>query len=486
MATTVRAGGFSISGGLTCLPLTLALLSATLPMLTGTAQAQAITGHGTGHGASRQAGALSPAGETLSYQVRPGDNLYTLARRYLVQPDNWRVLQRVNRIADPHIIPKGKILSIPTHLLKSDRLTARTIAFRGTATLIAADGRATPLAVNLPVTPGMAIETGNSSFVTLELSNGSRITLPSQSRLRVTHMRRIHLGDTLDFNFFLEKGRLETGVTPLKNSNGRYRIQTPVAVSAVRGTTYRVAYEGPDAPSLTEVIDGSVSVGHHQGGSAQQIEKGFGASLKADGAFAQEALLPAPELLRPGRVQADPQALFTLAPMEGAARYHAQLARDASFTDIEYESYSDTPDLMFTGIENGRWFVRLTAISASGLEGMPVNYSVRRVLAGISATSQRGDDGGYRFRWSGDGAGNGERQRLYHFHLRPDQPGAIPLINEVGLNEQLLTISDLPPGTYVWRVGVQQFENGENVTNWAPEQKLIIAAEENSNQAGRN
>lgn len=408
--------------------------------------------------------------DSISYVVRKGDALYTLAGRYMERRDDWRVVQRLNRIANPHAIPPGSRLLIPTRLLKSEPLAARVIAFKGAGSLIPATGQRASLAKDMAVLPGALLETGASSFATLELSNGSRITLPSNTRIRVRAMRRILLTNSVDFDFLVERGRIETNVAPLKGAADRYRIRTPIATAAVRGTSFRVGYEGGTAPSLTEVTEGTVGVAVGDTTAAIAIEQGFGASASADGRLDKEALLPPPELIEPGKVQTDPLVTLRLAPVGGARGYHVQIARDAGFVELEQETTSPTPELSFADIPNGRWFIRATAIAASGLEGMPQSYAMRRVLAGISASAEQGADG-WRFAWSGNGSG----RRLYHFILRPERANAPPLVDEPGLEADSITLSDLPPGTYVWRVGLSQYEDGEAVTNWLPPQRLIVS-----------
>lgn len=420
--------------------------------------------------ASAPAQAQSPAEDTISYVFRKGDNLYTLAGRYMERRNDWRIVQSHNRIGNPHHIPPGKRLLIPTRLLKSEPLAARIIAFKGAGSLTPATGPRAPLAKDLPVLPGALLETGASSFATLELSNGSRISLPSNTRIRVRAMRRILLTGSVDFDFLVEQGRIETSVAPLKGAADRYRIRTPIATAAVRGTNFRVGYEGVGAPSLTEVTEGAVGLAAGKAAADIPIEQGFGASASADGTVEKEALLPPPELTEPGKVQTDPLVTLRLAPINGARGYHVQIARDAGFVELEREATSPTPELSFADIANGRWFVRATAIAPSGLEGMPQSYAMRRVLAGLTASAEAGADG-WRFAWSGSGSG----KRLYHFILRPERADAPALVDEPGLEADSLTLSDLPPGTYVWRVGVSQYEGGESVTNWLPPQRLIVS-----------
>jgi len=418
--------------------------------------------------------------DSIRYAVRRGDTLSRLAADYMVTLEAWRTVGRINRIAEPRAIPIGTMLTVPTRLLKAEPLGAHIITFRGEGR-IEASGTATPLAVGLAVEPGMAIETGTGSFATLELSNGSRITLPSHTRLRVTAMRRFLLTGSVDFDFLLEKGRLETGATPLGARGGRYRIRTPIAVSAVRGTIFRIGYEEGGAPSLTEVIEGIVAVAPPGGHTETAVEKGFGASVAANGALTIEKLLPAPELLQPGRLQVDPLVTLSLAPLDGARAYHVQIARDAGFVDLEQETYVATPEIRFADVANGQWFVRATGVAASGLEGLPRTYTMRRMLTGLDGSAERDAGGGYRFRW----AGPGEGRRVYHFRLRRDVPDSVPLVDEPGLSGDSLTLSDLPPGTYRWRVGVRQYQDGESTTNWLPEQELIVAPQESGGPAVR-
>lgn len=414
-----------------------------------------------------------PSEDSIRYIFRKGDTLYALAGNYMAHRDDWRTVQRINRVIDPHAIPPGRSLVIPTRLLKAEPLKARIIAFKGTCQLSPPEGGTPiPLANGMQVIPGSRLETAASSFATLELSNRSRITLPSNTRIHITEMRKFLLTGSVDFNFLVEQGRIETAVTPLKGAHDRYRIRTPIATAAVRGTEFRVGYQGEKAPSLTEVLDGTVGVGAGTNAvAAIPVEKGFGAGISADGAIRTEALLPPPERIDPGKVQADPVVSLAFSPIEGAHAYHVQLARDAGFVELEREVTSASPEARFEDIPNGRWFVRATAIAASGLEGMPQTSAMRRVLAGIAASAEGNADGGWRFRWSGSGEG----RRIFHFTLRPDVTGAVALVDAPALNTDTLTLSDLPPGAYVWRVGVRQYADGEEIINWLPEQKLSVA-----------
>ena len=241
-------------------------------------------------------------------------------------------------------------------------------------------------------------------------------------------------------------------------------------MSAVRGTRFRVGY-GPGM-SATEVLEGKVGIGS---GSepTDAITKGFGAAISDSGAIAKEALLPAPNLLRPGKVQVDPEVKLAFEPVTGASQYHIQIAADAAFVETLAETTASGPQAAFTNIPNGAWFVRATVITASGLEGMAQTYTMRRVLTGLGA-SAGGDASTMRFRWTGAGDGT----RTYHFQMMRGQPTAAPVIDEPGLGPEGLNLTNLAPGIYYWRVGVTRIAADGLVENWTQPEKLTISAPE--------
>lgn len=421
--------------------------------------------------AAPRAATVAAADEVQVYTVRRGDTLIDLARRYMRTATDWKTVRTLNRVRDPwHLIP-GTRLRVPLNLLKAEPLAARIASYRGAVRLLR-DGRAVPTAVGAAVMPGTVVETGAGGFVSLRLSNGSHVALPSQSRVRIAAMRRILLTDSLDFDFAIEKGRVETHATPLPTAQSRYRIRTPIAVSAVRGTTFRVHYAEDGTASLTEVLEGTVGVGP-DAQTLTPVPHGFGAAVAPDGTTRSAALLPPPVLADAGRVRMDPLVDLHLNPVAAAQGYRIQLARDAGFMETEREDSSATPDFRLADVADGRWFVRVTALAANGLEGLPQTYALRRKLAGVAASAEKSDEG-YRFRWSGEGGGT----RLYRFRLRPATAGTAPMIDETGLTGDGITLSDLRPGTYFWQVGVRQYDADGETVNWTPEQSLIVAPPE--------
>jgi hypothetical protein len=195
------------------------------------------------------------------------------------------------------------------------------------------------------------------------------------------------------------------------------------------------------------------------------IQAGFGVSASASGVGAPVELLPAPKLGAGGQTQSEALVRFSLEPVEGAASYRLLLARDAGFIDVFTEATTQTtsqrnPVADFGQIANGTYFVRLTAIDPGGLEGFPADYSFDRDLDTLDTAppkdSREGKHRKFLFRWSSSGDG----VRNYRFQMFAEGDTKTPVVDQPGLIEPQLTLTDLPAGAYVWRVTALRFKDG--------------------------
>lgn len=438
------------------------------PVLAGSLAACALLGALAGASVRAEPKDGAAEGEAVIYEMKRGDNLYALAVCYLTSRGAISEVQQINRIASVYRVPVATRLRIPLALLRAEPLKARILAVHG-AVSAAQGGRPVAVANGGELTSGTVIETGSDGLITLELPNGSRTSLPTRTRLRIVHLRRFLLTNSIDYDFTVEAGKAETMATPLGTGGGLFRIRTPRAVAAVRGTRFRVGLAGDAA--LAEVLEGTVAAGA-AGAVGEPIGKGYGAVVTEAG-LTKEALMPAPVLTAPGKVQVDPQVRLTYDRALAATGYHLQVARDASFTEVIADRQSAAPVFELADIPDGSLFVRTSAIATSGLEGEVQTYAMRRKLTGLAA-SAAADADRLTFKWGGSGAG----RRLYRFQLVRGSAGNTPVIDEPGLEGEGIALGALGPGTYLWRVGVQQFGEDGVTENWLPFEKIIIAAPE--------
>ncbi|SBV35064.1 Peptidoglycan binding domain/FecR protein [uncultured Sphingopyxis sp.] len=408
----------------------------------------------------------------ILYRVAKGDNLYDLARRHLRHTGDFRNIQRLNRIEDPRRIRIGTLLRIPRHLLRFMPLEARILAHRGPV-IIRRGGRDLPVAVGIAAKEGDELLTGTGGFVSIGLPDRSIVSLPSQSRVELHRLRRLSLTGALERLFVLKSGRARAIVTPMNRDKDDFRFSTPLAVSAVRGTEFRIAYD--DRRSTAEVLDGTVDFATNFEASRQSIGRGFGA-IATDGYLSPPlVLLPPPVLVNPGAIQDGETLQFSVTQPTGSHSYRAQVAQDAGFIDTVSEAVSADGRFDLPPVPEGVWFVRVAAIDPNGLEGLPATFSFRRQLYRPGQVERRrnGDARHFLFRWA-EGAIPRSTHRFQLFGQNP----SLPIIDEPGLTVPQYTVSNLMPGTYRWRAIILTFEDGAIRQTTLPFEQLIVSDDE--------
>lgn len=405
--------------------------------------------------------ALTPPSQTpVQYRVKPGDTLIALSARWFVRTDSWTSVQRLNRVGDPLRLAVGKTLSIPRDLLKTEPIAAKVVAFRGAVELA---GKVPTLGA--PVREGMAIATGDGGSITVECNDGSRFSLPSQTQLSIARLRRILLTGDLDRVFATARGRGEWRVSPAPTSGSRFMVTTPVSVSAVRGTGFRVGYDGAAAVG---VVDGTVNVSSEDFSRATPLPKGKGVAVTTTGVGQLVDLLRAPEIVQPGAVQATAQVRFMVAPVPGARSYVFEIGDDAGLTEVVAQFRGSGGEVAFDRVPDGSYFVRATATDPSGIDGFSKTWAFERLALSTSPPEAFGR--GMRFRWGG-----GDGARDYRFSLYRDAAATVALIDRAGLTDTELTLTDLKSGTYWWRVVLTKFRDGGAIVANGELQSFTIA-----------
>ncbi|MBF4044196.1 FecR domain-containing protein [Burkholderia pseudomallei] len=426
-----------------------------------TACCAAATALAAQHAAAQSAKNRSVA--TVDYTTRSGDTLYDVSARYLQGTDDWPLVAQLNDVPVPKHLQPGVVLKLPAARLRKERLSARVIAAHGT---VESAGRGSaqfaPVAVDATLTEGDRLRTGSNAFVTLELSDGTHLSLPPDSQIDLATLRRTVLTGTLERVIDLRRGSVDSEVTHLKKKDDRFQIRSPSVVAGVRGTRFRVNYDKDGRASTTvEVLDGTVGVAPSAQRSADTlVHANFGNVTSASGVVGSPiALLDAPQLANPAKIQDDPQVAFDLVPLGGAQSYHVQIARDAGLYDLFKEVQVSAPRATFADVPDGTYFVRIAAIDSHGLEGQPRIYAFERRRFGVDASAAPAD-GGYAFRWSTtqDGAAAGATR--FRFVLSRSKDLSNPIVDQVDAQGGRIAVSNLTPGDYYWSVIAERYEGG--------------------------
>ena len=360
-------------------PVLLLLLAATAPALP----------HGV-RGEQRARAQAETNDEILVYRTQSGDTLQGLAARWFVKPGDWRLAQALNKVKDPANIPAGTQLRFRASWVKTSPIEAELYAFRGNVRIVSG-GESRLATKGMKLAEGDIVETGANGFATLTLPDESLVSLPSASRIRLARLREVPMSNSIDRRFTLEAGRSEARVTPMANPASRFLISTPVAVAAVRGTEFRVTFTPSEMKQLTEVTEGRVGVARHGAAPETLVRAEFGIIATANGMSRPLALLPAPVVDQPERIQNREAVTFRIGQVSGATRYLVELAADPEFRDRLAAQEITGTEAEFKDVEDGELFVRVSAIDGIGLTGRGATYGfVRKIDPAIAQRKMSG------------------------------------------------------------------------------------------------
>ncbi|AJG21843.1 putative peptidoglycan binding protein [Cupriavidus basilensis] len=306
--------------------------------------------------------AAGAEGANFIYQVRPGDTLIGVADRFMVNPAGWRELQALNKVADPYRLPPGMRLRIPLARIPVTDGTARVVFVTGPAS---ADGRT--LQAGMALREGARIETGAGGTVTLELGDGSRVTLPPATAVEVERLRAFARTGLTDAVIGIGQGEVESRVAPRGTGVGRFEIRTPSLVTGVRGTRFRVGTE--DGASQSAVLEGQVQA-RARGGQQAVVNAGYGVSASAAGTLARPAaLLPAPALMPLPQPLLASHATVRWGPVARAASYRVVVSRDAAQTELLSSQAVEGTQAALQDLPEGELYVGVSALDARHLGG---------------------------------------------------------------------------------------------------------------------
>lgn len=388
------------------------------------------------------------------YTARPGDTLSELADEYLSAGYGPRDLQVYNVLGNVDLLATGTRLRVPVAWLRVQPTPATLIRFAGEVERYRDDGETTePLAAGIKLYAGDTLRTGSDGAVTIEFADRSRMLLQPDSSVTLDTLSVMGSTGMVDTTMRLHGGRMENTVEPLNHPNSRYRVITPPAVAAVRGTAFRIGYETASERMTGEVADGTIGVAAQ--GVSREIPAGFGVVTRLGEPPGEPiALLPAPDVSRLPAVVAQNQIAFTWPAIAGAVAYRNELFGGEQFERPVQAATADVPEVRFAPIPLGRYVLQLRAIDASGLAGADARheFAVERppappaLIAPPDLSAWR--DTALRLVWS---APSGARQ--FHLQVASDRDFTDLIIDRPSINDIEFALSAaLPPGRYYWRV----------------------------------
>lgn len=418
--------------------------------------------------------ARSAADGAIAHTVQPGDTLEGLARQYLAAPQQWRLLQSHNAVAQPRRLQPGSALYIPAHLLPSAPASVAFVQGDVRATLPAPAGAPAPgsaLQAGSALPEGTRLQVGSESFVVVRLADGSVLRVQAQSDLKLQQMRRQGRAGSLQSVIEMHGGSLDAVVPRTADPARRLEIRTPCAATSVRGTQFGIALSGSGQTS-TSVLEGSVAVQARNGNKNNNasaarstlLQPGEGVAVSADGALgAVQPLLPAPDLSNVPALLGDAALVrLALAPQPGAHAYQVQLAPEAAPLQVLRNGVFAGGDVRFRSLPDGRYLLAVRALDGAGIAGRVAQQPLAIKTQPVAPLYQSPAPGavlpssGATLHCSGVAG-----VQTYHLQVARTSDFAAPLRDAARQPQCQLDTGALPVGDYYWRVAsVGQLADG--------------------------
>ncbi len=398
---------------------------------------------------------LVSAGEWI-YTVRPGDNLWNITERYMLSMRYWVPLLKLNQIDQPKRMLPGTLLRMPQQWSKISRVGAVIVDLTGTVEIVnLRSGKRRPAKRGERLMSHHRVITHQDSRMLLEFGDKSRLLLSSGSRLDLEKLQGYGDGDVTDTQIRLQQGGSESLVNPDKKSGTRFEIFTPSALTAVRGTGYRLNTSDEGRVTRVEVTSGQVAVAG--GGKTISVSGGYGL-LAEQGRPPQQPiqLLPPPSLAGVPKLVEDLDWEFQFPRLAKADGYRVQVVEERNLSAPKI-------DQMFSGVQinlnlhdlpDGKYLMKVRGLDTEAIEGRNALHSFElnarpqppfqvSPAAGAEFIETRPT-----FEWARPEGAGSYRLQLARNHRMDD-----PILDEVvPAKTRYVPAEDLPTGLYFWRV----------------------------------
>lgn len=336
------------------------------------------------------------------YLVVTGDTFRKIARRELGQAGLAQPLAEFNGLVESAPLAAGQIVRIPIHVpprrefaqviflkgsvlvqraLKKDNSEVDESITVGAQHSDVSSVQMLPLDRDSEVYPGDLIDTGSNGFASIEFSSGSVINLQPNTEAQINRLNCQPQDDSCVIDVKTFRGKVTSNVQSREDQPIDFRISTPYASAAVRGTVFDI--EASSANLIVGVTEGLVDLTSSASDQALALDLGFGSVVKQGQAPSEPiALLPSPVFKRiPARLAAGDTISWW--PNTQATKYGALVSTDAAGSDTLSASETSTQRIGFNTLDVGDYFLTLRAVDENGLRGF--TSTSRITIAAIDA-----------------------------------------------------------------------------------------------------
>ena len=383
--------------------------------------------------------------------IKKGTSLIKLARVYCHEEKDWQEIARVNKLSPPYLIRSKSTLQIPLSLLNVEKLSARIATVRESVTLMQGDNVLGEARNNDLLHPGQTLLTDAEGYAYLVFPDNKFTRVAPESQITLNYLLRLADGN-VKTELLLTKGRIRHLIKKKLKQNETFRTRTPVAVTGVRGTDFRIKVTG-DGGNIVETLSGVVRLA--AAGDAVSVRKGQGARVaKGKAPVAPRPLPASPDGIQLQTVYKALPVAFTIPAQDNIRSNRVRITLDKDGNQPLYETIVPAgKPVKIDTLPDGHYYCFVTAVDQGDFESLPAGpfpLFLRTVPSAPFFSSPKNHsiswDSQVNVSWL-----QSDQAAAYQVELAADKDFQHSLVSKQIKDAHFVT-DELQPGTYYFRV----------------------------------
>jgi len=340
------------------------LLTVLLISLPAAAQQASDADDGANDTATSEAAEQAPGqtgGSIIARDIfaKAGDTFRSIARRELGKTGLSPHLAEFNNLPEDAELTAGQLVRIPLYV-PARREFAKVVFVKGIV-LREDVGLKRDDEVHL----NDLIATGGDGFVSLEFSSGSVVNLQPHSSARLVRLNCLQDDSSCLIEIDAASGEVAADVESRDGQPTEFRINTPHASAAVRGTAFDV--DTREESVLIGVTEGDVDVSAQD--ESVRVLEGFGSMTEDGNPPGQPVPLPPAPVYRYVPTRATTVDWVGWWELTDVVEYEAHLSIDSTGKSVVAEFDATDNQLQVEGVAPGDYYLNLRGIDDSGFRG---------------------------------------------------------------------------------------------------------------------
>jgi len=306
--------------------------------------------------------------------VQPGDTLHKLAKAEYGSPAFWRLIAEYNSLTPSAALQQGQIIKLPV-LLKRQFEFADVSFVKGDVLLSRPGEETRELTRDDSIFLEDVVMTGEDGFASLAFRSGSIVHVQPQSEIELVRLRCLENDATCVLGISALKGEVSSNVQRVGDQPTDFRIFTPYATAAVRGTEFD--FTAGNDTMVVGVTEGNVDI--VSAGLENNLDKGFGSVTKRGQASGDPIPLIEPPTFKgiPPRFAVGDKISWWR--VLNSSQYIVSIANETNSSEVVSQVRQPNQVYQFGELNPGSYLFNVRPVDENGLKGFTSSQKVNVV-----------------------------------------------------------------------------------------------------------